>query len=221
MNHHLICPVWHPLIFIWICSSPVVQGEPWFRRPRGRAHTRRYRVLPEGGQQRHASLRDRRWKRPGRPQRHPGGNQRGQQGGHLQRPAHPEVEHPGPGLLHHRRRAGWVEREHSLCTSSLVIISFLSFNNATDFSHRPDNEAEAASCGEDVQGADRELLQRGGHSDHPRQPAAFQIKLRPCLVVQCFDGLKFRFWFCHGLLFWQARAKKPLEKKKREKKKAL
>lgn len=53
-----------------------------------------------------------------------------------------------------------------------------SFNKATHFSHRPDNEAEAASCGEDVQGADRELLQRGGHSDHPRQPAAFQIKPR-------------------------------------------
>lgn len=52
------------------------------------------------------------------------------------------------------------------------------FNNTTDLSHRPDNEAEAACCGEDVQGADRELLQRGGHSDHPRQPAAFQIKPR-------------------------------------------
>lgn len=60
----------------------------------------------------------------------------------------------------------------------LLLFVFQSFNNATEFSHRPDNEAEAASCGEDVQGADRELLQRGGHSDHPRQPAAFQIKPR-------------------------------------------
>lgn len=67
---------------------------------------------------------------------------------------------------------------------ALLLWLLYRFNNATDFCHRPDNEAEAASGGEDVQGADRELLQRGGHSDHPRQPAAFQIKPRPCLVVR-------------------------------------
>lgn len=44
-------------------------------------------------------------------------------------------------------------------------------------SHRPDHEAEAASGGEDVQGADRELLQGAGDSNDPRQPAASQIEL--------------------------------------------
>lgn len=43
-------------------------------------------------------------------------------------------------------------------------------------SHRSNHEAEAASGAEDVQGADRELLQGPSNSNNPRQPDASQIK---------------------------------------------
>lgn len=95
-----------------------------------------------------------------------------------------------------------------------------------DLFHRPYNEAEAAGGGEDVQGADWELLQRSGHPNNPRQPAAFQIepphhlihpassRIHSALVNPRLRRLKFRS-FSHSLhvrVFVQkeSRNKKPL-----------
>ena len=63
--------------------------------------------------------------------------------------------------------------------------------NVTPLLHRSHHEAEAPGGGEDVQGADRELLQGAGVSDDSRQRCASQVEplLRPRGGGGCADTL--------------------------------